>query len=125
MEELIRNNAGLVKQILNDTKISKEVLSNMVKIYALKNDFKSIHFSLEERGLWWEAEIYFKEKIKSMAEFHKYLEMKNFFIKNNTSGYGGEIYRPDYILAMDCGKGRESELRCNFYNPGKISSLKQ
>ena len=54
-----------------------------------------------------------------MAEFHKYLEMKNFFIKNNTSGYGGKFIRPDYILAMDCGKGRESELRCNFYNPGK------
>ena len=51
MEELIRNNAGLVKQILNDTKISKEVLSNMVKIYALKNDFKSIHFSLEEKRI--------------------------------------------------------------------------
>ena len=119
MEELIKNNTGLVKQILNDTKISKEVLSNMVKIYALKNDFKSIHFSLEERGLWWDAEISLKNRIDSQDKFHDYLKRNNLAVKD-TGGYGDEIYRPDYILAMDCGKGREIELRCNFYNPDKI-----
>jgi len=124
MEELIKNNSRLVKQILNDSKISKEVLSNMAKIYALRNDFKSIHFFLEERGLWWDADISLKNRINSKEEFYKFLEKNNLLVAK-VGGYGGEIYRPDYILAMDYGKGRENELRCNFYNPGKISHKKQ
>ncbi len=125
MEELIKNNAGLLKQILNYTKFSKEVLSNMLKIYALKNDFHSINFALDDRGLWWNADIYLKNRINSQEEFHKYLKRNIIIVKNNTSGHGDEIYRPDYILAMDYGTGRESELRCNFYNSGKISRRKQ
>lgn len=123
MEELIKNNIGLIKKVLGDVKVSENLLKNMVEIYKLKEDFKSIHFFLEERELWWEAEIYLKNKINSFDEFRDYLKRNKMLVEdNNLGGYGSEIYKPDYIFPIDYGKGKKSELRCNFYNPDKLMS---
>ncbi len=122
MEELIKNNSGFIEEILKDNlKISKKLLTNMIEIYKLKDDFKSIHFFLEERELWWEAEIYLKNRINSFDEFRDYLKRNKMLVEdNNLGGYGSEIYMPDYIFPIDYGKGKSSELRCSFYNPDKI-----
>ena len=124
MEELIKENSEFVETILKDAKISKKALANMVQIYKLKNDFHSINFSLDNRGLWWDADIFLKNRINSKEEFYKFLEKNNLLVAK-VGGYGDEIYRPDYITVMNYGEGKKSELRCNFYNPGKISHKKQ
>jgi hypothetical protein len=121
MTKLIKHNKELVKQILNDSGISETIMWSMARIYNLKEDFESIHFSPEERGLWWEAEITLKNRINSQEEFIKYLKNNSLFNEDKPiGGYGDEIYRPDYILTMGYGKGKGTELRCNFYNPDKV-----